>query len=191
VRIALLGAHGKTGRLVAECARSLGHELHALEGSALDRKPLAGAIHGSDVVISTLGPVKNSPPHLCSRATWLVLETMWEERVPRLVMVTGALSGPQGNLSPLYRALLRFPPLAGILDDRRRQESLVRASLTRWTLVRPPPRLTDDDAPGDPEISTRAFIGPFDHTSRRHLAEVLLRAATTDAWKRQGIYVRS
>ena len=190
MRIALLGAHGKTGRLVAECARSLGHELHALEGNVLDRDPLRGTIHGTDVVISTLGPIKNSPDHLCSRATWLVLQAMSEERVPRLVMVTGALCGPRENLSPFYRALLRLPSLARTIADRRLQEALVRGSPTGWTLVRPP-RLTDDDAPGNPEVSPRAFIGAFNHTSRRHLAEVLLRAATTGAWKRQGIYVRS
>lgn len=189
MRIALLGAHGKTGRLVAEGARSLGHELHALEGNVFDRGPLRGALAGTDVVISTLGPVKHSPAHFCSRATWLVLQAMSEERVPRLVMVTGALGGPRENLGPFFRALLRVPSLARAIADRRLQEALVKGSPTGWTLVRPP-RLTDDDAPGDPEVSARAFIGAFDHTSRRHLAEVLLRAATTGAWKRQGIYVR-
>ena len=190
MRIALVGAHGKTGRLVAECARSLGHEVHALEGDVLDDASLAIALHGTDVVISTLGPVKDSPPHLCSRATWGLLEAMSKEHVPRLVMVTGAMCGPKENLGPFYRAMIRIPPVARAVEDRRLQESLVRHSDVEWTLVRPP-RLTDDDTPGVPEVTTRPKIGALDHASRRHLAETLVRAAVTDAWPRQEIYVRS
>jgi putative NADH-flavin reductase len=190
MRIALLGAHGKTGRLVAESARSLGHALQPLQGNVLELKPVRAAIHGADVVISTLGPVSQSPPHLCSRATWQVLEVMTKEGVGRLVMVTGAMCGPPENLSPFYRALLLVPSLRRAIEDRRRQEALVKHSLIGWTLVRPP-RLTDEDTPGDPEVTQRVVIGAMDHASRRHVAETLMRAATTGEWRGMGVYVRS
>jgi putative NADH-flavin reductase len=190
MRIALVGAHSKTGRLVAECARSLGHRVRSLEGDALELRPLVGAIHGTEVVISTVGPVKDSPAHLCSRATWRLLEAMEKEGVARLVMVTEALCSPVENLSPLHLALLCIPSLARAIEDRRRQESLVKHSHVHWTLVRPP-RLTDDDTPGEPEVMTQGKIGAFDRASRRHLAQTLVRAAITDQWARQEVYVRS
>lgn len=175
---------------MAESARCLGHALQPLEGNALDLKQVCAAVHGAEVVICTLGPVKRSPPHLCSRATWQVLEAMSKERVGRLVMVTGAMAGPPENLSGFYRAMLRVPWVARVIEDRRRQEALVKQSLIGWTLVRPP-RLTDEDTPGDPEVTQRAVIGALDHASRRHVAETLMRAATTGAWRGMGVYVRS
>lgn len=190
MRIALVGAHGKTGRLVAECARSLGHEVQSLEGDALELKPVQATVHGTDAVISTIGPVKDSPPHLCSRATWQVLEAMAKEHVGRLVMVTGAMCGPEENLGPFYRALTHIPAVARSIDDRRLQESLVKHSQFEWTLVRPP-RLTDEEVQGDPEVMIRTKIRVFDHATRRHLAETLVHAAITDDWARQEIYVRS
>ena len=190
MRIALVGAHSKTGRRVAECARALGHRVRSLEGDALELRPLVGLVHGADVVISTVGPVKNSPAHLCSRATWQLLAAMEKEQVERLVMVTGALCGPVENLSPLHRAMLCLPWLARAIEDRRRQESLVKHSRLGWTLVRPP-RLTDDESPGEPEVITNARVGAFDHASRKHLALTLVRAATSAAWNRQEVYLRS
>jgi putative NADH-flavin reductase len=190
MRLALVGAHGKTGRLVADIAAKLGHHVQPLEGDALELSALERAIHGSHAVICTLGPVKDSPADLCSRATSKVIEAMAHEHVGRLVMVTGAMCGPPENLGRFYRTLIRIPPLARALEDRRRQEALVRASSLDWTLVRPP-RLTDEDRRGDPQVLTATKIGALDHASRRHLALTLVRAATTDAWPRQGVYVRS
>src|SRR5689334_18924753 len=77
MRIAVLGASGGVGQLVTRFASEAGHSVTALvrpnrafrppdgvrvlQGSALDERDLAGALHEQDILISCLGAQRTQP----------------------------------------------------------------------------------------------------------------------------------
>lgn len=190
MRLCVLGGHGKTGKRVVDAARLLGHDVHVLEGDALDPAALSHCIHGAEAVISLLGPISGSVPDFCSRATERVIEVMRAEGVTRLVMVTGAMCGPREELGLLYRTMLRIPSLARVVEDRARSEKLVKASGLEWTLVRPP-RLSDDEPTTQPVLSSHGLVTMLSTCARVHLAQVLISIATARTHVREGLYIRS
>ncbi|MFT3709333.1 MAG: NAD(P)H-binding protein [Archangium sp.] len=190
MRLCVLGGHGKTGKRVVDAARVLGHDVRVLEGDALDPAALSRCIHGSEAVISLLGPVAGSAADFCTRATERVIEVMRAEGVSRLVMVTGAMCGPREELGLLYRSMLRIPSLARVVADRSRSEKLVMTSGLDWTLVRPP-RLSDDEPTTQPVLSTHGLVTMLSTCARSHLAQVLISVATGGAHVREGLYVRT
>lgn len=190
MRLCVLGGHGKSGRQVVEIARVLGHDVKVLEGDALDPAALSHAMHGAQAVISLIGPVAKSGPTFCAKVTEKIIEVMHEEGVRRLVMVTGAMCGPPDELGVFYRTMTHLPGLHGTLADRHEQEAQVMASTLDWTLVRPP-RLTDDDPVSEPSVSAHGPVHMMESCARVHLAQALVRFATTADFLRSGVYVHT
>ena len=190
MRLCVLGGHGKTGRRVVELARLLGHDVKVLEGDALDAAALSHAMHGAQAVISLLGPSKHSVPQFCTKATEQVIEVMHEEGLSRLVMVTGAMCGPPEELGVFYRTMTHLPGLHGALEDRHEQEAQVMASTLAWTLVRPP-RLSDVDPVSEPLVSAHGPVHMMESCARVHLAQALVRFATSSDFMRSGVYVHT
>ena len=112
MRLAIVGATGRTGRQVTEQALLRGHDV-----TAVVRKPLVGpqdglrsvvadpckveelmpALAGQDAVISCLGQRKGENPWLVRDAAAATLEAMERARVERFVIVSGALLYPSRN----------------------------------------------------------------------------------------------
>lgn len=154
MRIFLVGASGRTGRLVVEKALGSGHTVTALvrddralaavaglkilKGNALSSGELKFAIRDHDLVISVLGRRTKADGTLLQDAARAMLAALPVAGVNRYIVVSQGLLFPSAN--PLI-ALLRLI-LATAIADSTAMERLVQASEIQWTIVRPP-RLKD------------------------------------------------
>jgi uncharacterized protein YbjT (DUF2867 family) len=160
MRIIIFGATGKTGLCFVEQALAHGHtvtaflrdpakldvehpDLHKVVGDIQDRESIDRALaEPFDAAISALGIFHREPRTELSSGTKNVLDALQAHGVNRIGVVSSLGAGDskgQGNF--LARNLQRFL-LSHVLDDKGRQEELIRNSGLQWTIARPP-QLTD------------------------------------------------
>jgi putative NADH-flavin reductase len=196
MRVVIFGANGPTGRLLAGMAIAAGHDtlavtrhpetfplqddrLRVLSGDVLDLDAVAGAIEGSDAVLSALGvPFGKAPVETYSRGAENMIEAMNRYAVRRLVVLSsGAVTGedePTGGwvfnrvLQPYVMKKLGKT----VYDDMRRMEALVSGCELDWTILRPSGLY---DLPKVTEYSLTEERGPGRLTARIDLADALLR----------------
>lgn len=197
MRIAVLGASGRTGALVVDAARSRGHEPVAVvrrPGSApdgaeerladgRDADALAEALAGCDAVVFAIGPSLGSSDHTVMRESMpAVVDAMRRRGITRLATVSASGPYSEGDdpflryvAKPIVRRILREP-----FADLAATETVVRASGLDWTIVRPP-QLQDGAARG--RYRRRVGRGlPFGISIRRaDLADAMLDALDDDA----------
>ena len=122
MKLFIVGATGRTGRLVIEQAISRGHTitaivrrpgmLHAHErlqivvGDPLRCSILAPALVGHDAVISCIGQRAQQDANLLTRAATSILKAMSESQVRRCLVVS------QGLLFPSWNPIVMFLRLA-------------------------------------------------------------------------------
>lgn len=161
MKIAVLGATGRTGIPLLETLLERGHDVVVLardpsklgalaervrvvQGSARDRDKLVELVAGADAVVSALNSTKADPTLFQDTARALV-EIMGEAGVTRYVGVSGAgVDVPGDQKAFVHRVISKvIMALGGELVKDKPAEYLVwAASDIDWTLVRPP-RLTD------------------------------------------------
>ncbi|MFF7938139.1 NAD(P)-dependent oxidoreductase [Nocardia gamkensis] len=189
--IAILGATGRTGRIVVDRALARGHRVTAIVRRAANTVPapgmtvvtaepctpngLTGLLDGHDAVISALGATGRGPTTVYSTSTAEIIAAMRPSG--RLLVISSAGLSIPANAGPgtrlFARALHRV--MRHTYSDMARMEQLLAHSDLRWTAVRPT-RLTDAPAGGRPRISLsgESKVGP--HTARIDLADYLLDA---------------
>jgi putative NADH-flavin reductase len=203
LKLAVLGASGRTGRLLVEQALARGHEVRVLvrhpaklgdlrsrvsvvEGDATDPEAVERLVTGSNAVLSALGHAAGSPPDLQTTAIRHALAAMNRHTIKRLVSLTGA-----GVRDPHDR-----PGLVGLLfaialkvfaktvhEDAVRHSELIRSSEVEWTIVRAP-RLRD--GPGGRDIKVGyAGGGPGTQIDRADVARFMLEQLRDAAWIRK------
>lgn len=168
MKVLVIGAAGKTGRLVVDRALAAGYSVKALvhDTAALADKPLgdgvqivqgdvhdlntvAGAMTHCDAVIDTLGGKKPFlKTDLESSAARVVLKAMQQTGTKRLVVISVLGAGDSGAQAPFWYEHIMLPTfLHGALPDKNAMEAEVKQSGVEWVLVRPP-LLTDKAATG-------------------------------------------
>ena len=161
MKLALLGATGRTGRYVLDQALADGHRVTVLArnpsklppgkysltiqlGDVVDANAVDDVVYGQDAVISALGLGAGQDPDAFSRGLANIVAAMQTNSVRRLVVVTGAgilLDRETGQMridSPAYPAA--YLPFGA--EHRRIYELLLRSDLD-WTLVCPPSMVDD------------------------------------------------
>lgn len=189
--VAVLGASGRTGRLVVSAAVDAGHDVVALvrrRGSVpgrpgvreavwaepTDQAALAAALAGVDVVISALGGADKGPTTVCGDAIRTVLPLMHAAGVGRLIAVSA-----YGVLETHDRSLYARAVWAGVgekLKDKETMERLVVGSALDWTLVRPA-ALKDGPATGRYRVGTDLPVHLWSSVGRADLADFLVHEA--------------
>jgi putative NADH-flavin reductase len=204
MKLAVLGATGRTGRAVVRQALERGHEVQALVrdagkvavlprddrltvigGDLMDEADVAKVVAGVDAVINVAGPVKGSPTNLQQRAAASVLAAMRDHGVARLLMLTGAGVRVAGDEPKLIDRVFTFALRTlqpALLADSEAAVAAVRASDLRWTIARAP-RLTDDPPTG--RCTTARHVGASTGTkvSRGDVASFLLDAVEQDSFE--------
>jgi putative NADH-flavin reductase len=155
MKLLVLGATGRIGRLAVDEAVRRGHHVTALvrspdrssdaatsvrilQGDVLHRDAVADALAGQDAVIYAVGAGNVRTTTLFSESTRVLVEAMSAHGVRRVVCVTGVGAGEtKGHGGFLYDRILYPLFTKGIYADKDRQEALLRASDTDWTIVRP------------------------------------------------------
>lgn len=179
MRIVVVGANGRLGALIVAVARARGRHCLGIargpgegawaEGDAGDVRFLRSVLREGDVVISAIGPTRQSPQVAPTMAA--MVQAMKAVGARRLVVVTGALIGGE-HLGVVYSAMHTI--LGHSVDDRVEQERVTRESGLDWTIVRPT-RLTD--GPATLHVRYDATVGAFSHISRRELAGAVVDLA--------------
>jgi len=193
MRVALLGATGRTGRHALEELLARGHELsvltraadkledtrhhvRAVEGDATDAGAVDRALAGTEAVLSVLGPDRARQGDLHTRAIDNVIEAMRRHGATRLVVLSGAgVDAPgdrKGAAARLSSALTRLAT-GPMLADRQRELERIQASGLRWTVARPP-RLVDGDAATPVDAGTDLQLGLSAKVPRAALARFLV-----------------
>lgn len=157
-RVLIIGASKGVGLEATRQALEAGHRVRALarsatasgssnpnlekiRGDALDRRDIAAALDGIDVVIQALGISSLGdlfrPVSLFSDATRILVGAMEGQAVKRLIAVTGFGAGDsRASIGCLQR--LPFLMVFGrAYVDKSMQEQLIRDSSLDWTIVRP------------------------------------------------------
>lgn len=193
MRIAVLGATGRTGAEVLRRALERGHEVvgyarrpHAVPagpgvtvqgGQLSDQFALTAALTGCDAVVVTVGPsLMTLRPRLMRTAMPTVIAAMHAASVRRIVVLSALGVG-------VTRANTRFPYswaaptlMAGVFADHDRGESLLERSGLDWTTVHPGP-LTNGHQTDHPMIIDAAVgrrLPGIPRTSRADVAEAML-----------------
>lgn len=169
MRVAVVGATGRTGRLVIGQALERGHEVVALArrpeavpeaavdqlrvvaGDVLDRESLDGAFSECDAVVSALGVgTSRAATEVYSVGITNVLAEMSKARTSRLAAISAYPVGPPedrpGLVDRIVGAILwRF--FGATYADMQRMEAILRGSDAQWVALRPP-RLIDKPSTG-------------------------------------------
>ena len=149
MNLLVIGATGRTGRLVTAQAIDRGHSVTALvrtpslrpkkrlnviSGDPRRLEDLLAALPGHDAVISCIGQTGPGNPRLVTEAASVMLAAMDRLQVKRYVALSGGLLFPSFNPAVLVLRVM----LAKRLADARAMEKVVCASNVEWTIVRPP-----------------------------------------------------
>jgi putative NADH-flavin reductase len=170
LHITIFGASRGVGRATVDAALAAGHTVTAfsrtsaslagsaaavIAGDVLDGAAVAQALAGADAAIVALGvsPGRgaDTPQDVCSRGTQTIVAAMQAHAIERLVVVTSYGVGETRTMTPFPFSVIAKTVLRGIMEDKERQETDVRASGLEWTIVQPL-GLTDTPATG------RAFV---------------------------------
>ena len=189
MNLVVLGATGRTGRLLVEQALATGHtvtalvrapekltlrdsSLRVLAGKATDAADVARALEGADAVLSTLGGAGSvivdstraivEAAHMTGLRRVVVLSSFFVER-ERLGAVTRLLTGVA---------------MGAVIKDKTAGEQLLRQSDLDWTIIYASV-LKDGPASGSVEVlSVGATRRISDRVSRADAAGWMVRAAT-------------
>ena len=213
MKIALFGANGGTGRVLAAQALDAGHEvtavtrhpetfglaherLHVVTGDAMDAASVSAAIAGQDAVLSTLGvPFGKEPITIYSAGARNIVAGMRQHGVRRLACVSSSAVDPHDDPEEgwVFNHVLQPYVVNGIgkttYDDMRAMEEIVGASDLDWTVVRPS-GLFASTAVSDYRVSATSHLSGR-YTSRADLADFLLRLATGTEFVRETPEVRT
>jgi len=201
MKLAILGASGRTGRLVVHKALEAGHDVRALvrsatklgithprletrTGDATDAPTVAGLVEGCDAVLSALGPVEGRND-VCSVATGHVIAA----GARRYVAISGAGIDVPGDRKDLVGRIASFATrklAPAVFQDKVREHELLEKSTLAWTLVRPP-RLVDRPAAGEARMNLERCPGAS--IAREALASFALRCVGDDALIRRAPFV--
>ena len=200
MNLVVLGATGRTGRLVVEQALAAGHtvtalvralervavrnpNLRLLAGQATDPSGLARAFDGADAVITTLG----GGGSVISDSTRAIVEAARKAGVSRVVLLS-SLVVERDRFSPVTRFLTAVA-MSSMIKDKRAGEKALRESDLNWTIVYAS-FLTD--GPGGGRVAVLTETGRWtlsDRIARADVAAWLLRAATSPETSRRTVSI--
>jgi len=197
MRLTVFGATGGIGTEVVGQALARGHEVTAvvrdparlavpsataltvITADVMDPSAIKPALDGADAVASALGPRRGGPPNILTDSMQSILSAMDATGVRRLIAVSASgffVEEGEGFVTgkiakPILRRTLR-----NNMIDTHQMETLITASLTDWTLMRPA-QLTN--APGRPyKTALDRYVGP--RIARADAADAILNALSDD-----------
>lgn len=198
MHVAVFGATGGTGRQVVQQALAAGHRVTALVrnpdrlgirhndltvvvGDVLDADKVVQTLAGTDAVVVTLGNTANNPDYIVSQGTQVIVDAMKRLGQPKRIVVVSSLGvGESKDQVPFAFKMLMKTVLKKPMEDKERQEAIVKASGLDWTIVRPG-GLTDGPATG----RYRAGVDPkivAGQVSRSDVAAFVLQQLTDDTY---------
>lgn len=212
MNVIILGATGRTGRLLVAQAKALGHEVRAfarnpdsalrlnpaittIQGDLMDATAVARAIEGQDVILSAVGvpgSAARAPTTFFSQGMKNIVAGARQAGVRRIICLGSCGVDPETKaflpLKILGDVIIAPLFLRGIYDDYVRMETWLADVDLDWTVMRPP-LLTDG------RLTTRYRTGVGRHLesivriSRADLAHCVLATISNVATYRKWVEV--
>lgn len=205
MRVAVLGASGRSGSAAVQHALAAGHDVVSVVrdqarapagtmiavADARDTAALAEAIHGAGAVVSCVGHVAGQDdPALLRDGAAALVEAMAVASVQRLVAISAAAAYVAGD-DPVSRFLAK-PLLERILKannvDTRAMEDVIRTSSTEWTLLRPSRLVTGEGSPRYRSGIERAVWWHY-NTRFDTVGRAAIDALARSDWSRHAIFI--
>lgn len=204
MKVAVLGATGRTGQPLVKTLLERGHDVTVLvrdpsklgavaqqvrtvTGSSTDPQAMAELLQGVEAVVSALGPTKKEPD-LHTKTARLLVELL--PTGSRFVGVSGAgIDVPGDQKGPRHKIIsFLIQKLGGnVVKDKPYEYAVFAASDLDWTLVRPP-RLLDGGATG--KVTHDAHRpGKSSSIRRADLATFLVKVLDDGLYQRQAPFV--
>ena len=203
MRIAVIGAAGRTGQHVVEQALAQGNDVIAVARNperipsrhdnlqtrscdVRDRASLVEATKGVDAIVSALGTGgSREATDVYSAGVQSELDVMRQNGIKKLAVISAAPVGLRDE-QPFLERRIAMPLLerlfGAVYDDMRRMESILNQSTPSWIALRPP-RLVDKPATGSYRIEHQAASkGPQAHVSRSGHCPPRLPQARRPQW---------
>jgi uncharacterized protein YbjT (DUF2867 family) len=189
MNLVVLGATGRTGRLVVEQALAAGHTVTALvrspeklttgnsrlrviTGEATDTSALSRALEGADAVISTLG----GRGSVIADSTQAIVAAARAAGVSRVVVLSSWVV--ERDRMDAATRLLTGLAMGPVIKDKSAGEQVLRQSGLEWTIVYAS-LLTDGPANGSVAVlSEGAKRRVSERISRADVAAWMVQAAT-------------
>lgn len=155
MKIAVIAANGRSGRVFVEQALAKGHSVRAgvhtanpfeahqnlevVMCDATKQRDVDALVGGQDAVVSFIGHIKGSPARVQTEAMRTLVRAMQKAGVSRVVSLTGTGVRFPGDRVPLIDRFLNLG--IGIVDPNRVQDGIehvrvLRESDLRWTVLR-------------------------------------------------------
>lgn len=208
MKLLILGATGGTGRSTLKEAKALGHDVtvfvrertklsaeeqagtRVVTGTLPEDEPvLAEAMRGQNAVISALGRgLSFTPEGLMKRSVPVILRTMGQAGVRRLIFTSAFGIGETWRDTPLLPRLFARTLLRGIYADKTLGEALIRQSDLEWTIVHPT-KLTDGPRKGTWRSGERLPLPALPKISRGDAGAFLVSQLNDTSYIRKTVLV--
>ena len=209
MRIAVIGAAGRTGRHVVEQALGHGDEvvavardtgalgmeharLSVVRADVRDIDSLRRAVEGCDAAVFAVGQRPARHVDLYSVGIANLMQAMAEYDVLRLAAISaaGAFARDDHNLTLGYRLQIATT-LRGFYDDLERMETRIMASGMEWTIVRPS-GLTDGPLTGRYRLGLDGRpLSAGARVSRADVAAFALKSLKVATWLHRAVSIAS
>lgn len=208
MRLAVIGAAGRTGREVVSQALAHGHEVTALvhggpldisdpdlriiDGDVLDFQSVSSAVLGRDAIVFAVPYGREGNRSVLVEGIGNVIHAMATYRVGKIVAISayGTFNRQDPRLALSQRALMRTTQRA-VYDDLEAMERRIMASDLSWTIIRPS-GLTDGPLTGDYRVSLEgAVLKGAKRVSRADLAALVLKALSGTTYARRAVTIVS
>ncbi len=197
MKIAVIGADGRSGRAFLEIALEAGHEIRA--GVRMSDKPseyenltyvqcdatkpaqVRELITGCSVVVSLIGHVKGSPSDVQTKAMKVIVSEMKNMKKKRIISLTGTGVRFEGDKITLLDRILNLAisliDPARVSDGKQHVEVLKHSELD-WTVIRVLKLANTDMRPFvlREKGPTKLFV------SRKDVARAVLQVLETDRY---------
>jgi putative NADH-flavin reductase len=208
MKILILGATGRTGRLIVEDALKQGYDINVLvrdknkisfssrsikvyQGTPTRRADIAAAMQGCEVVISALGIARASdaPWSKLITAKDFISESMKnviaeadQQNLKRLITVSAWGVGETKKEIPFWlRWLINYTKLGPVYAEHEAEEKLLADSNLNWTAVRPV-ALNDSKKIKTLKVSFNNFPKPNLQISRQSVARFMVDILQSDKY---------
>jgi uncharacterized protein YbjT (DUF2867 family) len=210
-RILILGATGRTGKLLLEQALEKGYKVNALvrnleaftvrhenlqlfEGTPADKQLLNEAMQDCQAILSTLNISRKSdfpwsalrtPQHFLSQTVSDIIDLCPAHKISRVIVLSAFGVGESRQYIPTwFRWLIDHSNIGAAYQEHESQERLLEASDLQYTAIRPT-SLVNAFRPIDVIVSVRNLPKPGLTISRYNVARFMLDILELQAYLRQ------
>jgi putative NADH-flavin reductase len=208
MNVLVIGATGGTGRNVVSEALKDGHvvtvlvrdpsrltvgrdRVRVVSGSLPEAAPLTEAMRDQHAVVSALGVGKSfKPDGLIARSVPVILKTMTQEGVRRLIFMSAYGVGPTMRDVPTIPRIFMKTLLRDVYADKLAGDDLIRQSSLDWTLVHPT-TLTNGPRTGSWKAGETLPLRGFPKIPRADVAAFLVKQLTDNTNLKKSVLVTS